>query len=402
MQEGMAALVQMAKVSEARRRHAAAGLAHITLLTSPTTGGVYASFASLADVILAEPEATVGFAGPRVVAELTGSEPSGHVHTAEFAYEHGLIDAIVPEREQAETIGRILAALAPNGKAEGSAGGSGGAAPEGRVSAPDQLGARGSAQVPAWERLQIARDESRPKATQITNGLVPSSFELRGDRSGAPDDQSVVVRIGRVTNTDRNAIVIAQDSSGEARIRPQGFRKAVRAIELAGRLGLPVVTLIDTRGADPLPSSEGHGVATAIARTFDAMLRCPSPTLAVVTGEGGSGGALAMTVADRVMAWENAVFSVIAPEAAATILFRDSSRSPELADRLGITVPDLVDLGIVDAVVPEPPGGAHINPPVAVQDLTYAIAAELTELVGARNGQRLRRRHHRWRNIQQA
>jgi acetyl-CoA carboxylase carboxyl transferase subunit beta len=396
MQEGMAALAQMAKVTEARRQHAAAGLGHVTLLTSPTTGGVYASFASLADVILAESEATVGFAGPRVVAEITGNEPAARTHTSEFAFEHGLVDAIVPEAEQAGTIARILDAFGPQ-----SRGGFGGRSARSARSAPDQLGARGSAreQSTAWERLQLTRDQRRPKARQILDFLLLSSFELRGDRTGATDDERVIVRIGVVAGTELNALVVGQDTSGDGRIRPQGFRKAIRGIELAGRLGLPVVTLIDTRGADPLPSSEGHGVAAAIAQTFQAMLACPSPTLAVVVGEGGSGGALAMAVADRVLAWENAVFSVIAPEGAATILYRDASRAPELAERLGITAEDLVALGIADSIVPEPPGGAQTEPGLAAEDLARYLGGELVELATARKGTRLRRRHGRWRNV---
>jgi acetyl-CoA carboxylase carboxyl transferase subunit beta len=395
MQEGMAALVQMAKVVEARRVHAAAGLAHITLLTSPTTGGVYASFASFADVILAEPQATVGFAGPRVVAELTGNSPSPRVHTSEFAFEHGLIDAIVPERDQQRTIGRLLEMLTPKRLHMGGA-------TRWLETGTEPKAEPTHDRLTGWESLRRSRDPARPKASQIVDALLPTSFELRGDRSGAPDDQSVLTRIGGMANTQRNVVVIAQESSGDRRIRPQGFRKAVRAIEVAGRLGLPLVTLVDTRGADPLPSSEGHGVASAIADTFRAMLDCPSPTLAVVVGEGGSGGALSMAVADHVMAWENAVFSVIAPEAAATILYRDPGRAPELAESLRITSSDLEALGIVDEVISEPPAGAQSAPELAVQELADAVASRLNTLAGQRSATRMRRRHRRWRYIQQA
>jgi acetyl-CoA carboxylase alpha subunit len=157
------------------------------------------------------------------------------------------------------------------------------------------------------------------------------------------------------------------------------------------------LTLIDTRGADPLPESEGHGIAAAIAQTFVALLECTSPTLAVVVGEGGSGGALAMAVCDRVIAWENAVFSVIAPEAAASILYRDASRGPELAERLGITADDLLRLGIVDEIVPEPPGGAHTEPAPAAESLAKRVAAEVSALAAVSQRTRLRRRHRRWR-----
>ncbi|MGH2759294.1 MAG: carboxyl transferase domain-containing protein [Actinomycetota bacterium] len=395
MQEGMAALVQMAKVAEARRQHAAAGLGHVTLLTPPTTGGVYASFASLADVVLAEPEATVGFAGPRVVAEILGSDPPARMHTAEFALEHGLVDALVLPADQTSTIGRILSSFGSKTGAQLRAPARSqliGGVPRASRAAPPEPPA-------AWERVQIAREQSRPKAPQIAAVLLESSFELHGDRTGTPDDESVIVRVGGVRGTDLNAMLIGQDASGDGRIRPQGFRKAIRGIELAGRLGLPVVTLIDTRGADPLPSSEGHGIAAAVARTFLAMLDCPSPMLAVVVGEGGSGGALAMTVADRVLAWENSVFTVIAPEGAATILYRDAARAAEIAEQLGITADDLVALGIADATVAEPPGGAHREPALATEDLADTISSELVELVKVRRATRLRRRHRRWRGV---
>jgi acetyl-CoA carboxylase alpha subunit len=157
------------------------------------------------------------------------------------------------------------------------------------------------------------------------------------------------------------------------------------------------VTLIDTRGADPRAESEGAGIVPAVAWTFVSMLDCPTPTLAVVIGEGGSGGALAMAVCDRVLAWENAVFSVIAPEAAASILYRDAARGPELADRLRITAADLLQLGIVDEVIDEPAGGAHTDPDLAAEELATRIADEVERLAGTSERKRLRERHRRWR-----
>jgi acetyl-CoA carboxylase carboxyl transferase alpha subunit len=249
----------------------------------------------------------------------------------------------------------------------------------------------------AWQKLQFARNPKRPKAALILDTLLATEFEMHGDRTGATDDQTVIASVGRLERTQRNVVVVAQDASGDARIKPAGFRKAIRAIELAGRLGLPVITLIDTRGADPLASSESHGIAAAIAQTYVALLDCPSPTLGVLVGEGGSGGALAMAVCDRFIAWENAVFSVIAPEAAASILYRDASRGPELAERLGITAEDLGELGIVDEVVHEPPGGAHTAPASAAEDLVRRISDEIEGLLAVSARRRLRSRHRRWR-----
>lgn len=395
MQEGIVALVQMAKTAQARSAHARAGLAHISLLTSPTTGGVYASFASLADVILAEPQATIGFAGPRVVEELTGTTPSPEVHTAEFAVAHGLVDALVPATEQPAVIGRALRNLS--------------AAP--LVSASRPLTGRGTAPggsgaPTAWQRLALARHHERPRARFVMDGLLDDAVELRGDRLGS-DDPAVVVRLGALRDGGRRVLALGQDPSVVGRITSAGFRKAIRSLRLAHRLGLPVVTLIDTRGADPLPASEGTGLAAAIAETFVSMLECSAPTLAVVIGEGGSGGALAMAPADRVLCWENAVFSVIAPEGAASILFRDPSLAPELAERLRITAGDLIELGLADEIVPEPGGGAHNDPGAAVEALVKRITEAVERLASTRTSSRTRRRHRRWRGagnryIQQA
>lgn len=382
MQEGMVSLVQMAKTAEARRRHTEDGLAQVTLLVHPTTGGVYASFASLADLIWAEPGALVGFAGPRVVRELTGESPPRAVHTAEHAQEHGLVDAIVPRPAQRDALAAALRSLA--GEA-------------GRVTLPGRRPIAPSSEAGAWERVTLARAPGRPKGPAILDVLLTDATTLRGDRDGGGDDPGVVVRVGALAASGRRVVAVAQDASGDGRIRPPGFRKVLRAIDLAGRLDLPVVTLIDTRGADPLPASEGGGVAGAIARTFTATLDCPTPTVAVLTGEGGSGGALAMAPCDRVLAWENAIFSVIAPEGAASILYRDGSRAPELAERLGITAPELVRLGIVDRVLGEPAGGAQADPGRALEALAGEVADELEGLARMPNAPRLGHRRRRWR-----
>lgn len=328
----------------------------------------------------------MGFAGPRVVTELTGSAPAAHIHTSEFAFEHGLVDAVVEDDAQASTIGQVLRGLTPRAIQPT------GAQPSGVVS---------SSHLTAWERLQLSRDPLRPKASAVLDALLTDDFELHGDRLGG-DDPSVVARLGAVRSTGQRVLCIGQNSSGDGRIRSSGYWKAIRILRMAGRINLPVVTLIDTRGADPLPESEAAGIARSIAWTFVTMLDCSSPTLAVLIGEGGSGGALSMAPADRVIAWENAVFSVIAPEGAAAILYRDSARAPELAESLRITVGALVDLGMVDEVVPEPPGGSQSSPQAAAEELAGAIGRHISELAGQRSRSRLRRRHERWRRLTQS
>jgi len=238
----------------------------------------------------------------------------------------------------------------------------------------------------AWEHLQLVRDPSRKRAGGLLDEILDDTFELHGDRQGE-DDEQVVVRLGSLRG--RRIVAVGQNGG---RITPSGYRKAIRAFGMAGRLRLPVVTLIDTRGADPLPASEAGGIAAAIARTFEAMLSCPSPTVSVVTGEGGSGGALAMGVADRVLALENAVFSVIAPEGAAAILYRDAARAPELAERLRITASDLAAFSLVDGLISEASG-------VWEKALAETIATELESLVQMKASSRLKRRSERWRGV---
>jgi acetyl-CoA carboxylase carboxyl transferase alpha subunit len=240
-------------------------------------------------------------------------------------------------------------------------------------------------ELSAWERLQLARAPSRPNAALIFDEILEDAFELHGDRA-SDDDRAVVVRLGSLRGRRIVAVGLNRD-----RIKPSGFRKAIRALGLAGRLGLPVLTIIDTRGADPLPASEAGGVASAIAATFHAMLACTSPTVAVLTGEGGSGGALAMAAADRVLALENAVFSVIAPEGAAAILYRDAERAPELAERLKITAGDLHAFGLVDGLLNE-------DNRVWSVGIAEAIAGEFDRLVQVEPEERLLSRSKRWRS----
>jgi acetyl-CoA carboxylase carboxyl transferase subunit beta len=370
MQEGMLALAQMAKTIVARRALSAAHLPFLAYLRHPTTGGVYASFAALADVVWAEPGATVSFAGPRV----TESSPSeeAEAHTAEFALANGLVDDIVaPERLRAAAGVFLRAALSPDEPAPGSA--------VEAVRPP-----HGS-----WRLVQAARHPGRPGGRRILTTLAEGLIELRGDRAGI-DDEGVVAGLGRIAG--RRCGVIALD---RARPLPAGFRKAYRLFRLAGSLGLPLVTLIDTPGADPSSASEGAGIARTIATTFRTVFEHPAPTVAVVTGEGGSGAALALAVCDRVLVCENAVFSVIAPESAAAILKRDDVE--RVAAELKLGPADLLELGLADGVVPEPASGADAEPEELVRSIGAHVGAALAELERIPRQDLLSARYRRWR-----
>lgn len=327
IQEGMLSLIQMARTAAAATSHAAAGLLQVAVLRGPTTGGVLASYAGLADVRAAEPGATVGFAGPRVVEMVTGQRLPASSHTAESAYRAGLVDAVVPRAHQPAWVEGAL----------GLAAGDGEAAERGTQewTAPPAPG-------DAWSQVQSARHPRRLTGWGWAQHLCSQWTPLH-----APDP---CIRAGVATVEDRRLVVIAMDRS---RPGPTGYRLARRAMTLAERLSLPVLTLIDTPGAEPGPEAEAGGIASEIAATLAAMAHLPVPSVSVCVGEGGSGGALALAFADRLLMLEHAVFSVISPEGAATILDRSARAAPQRAEQLKLTAGDLLSLGVIDSVIQE-------------------------------------------------
>lgn len=358
MQEGMAALAQMPRTVAGSAALATQGIPRIGLLCHPTTGGVYASFASLSDVLIAEAGATVGFAGPRVAETMSGKRLPEGSHTAEAAFAAGLVDAVVGRDDLKGTLAglvRILSAreITPAPKRE----------PRGSLPPADH---------DAWEKFRIVRHPGRPSPRRYLSVLFEDLFELRGDRMGG-DDPAVIAALALFEG--RTVVVAALDRASPS---ASGFRKAVRAIETAGRLRVPLITLVDTPGADPSFESEYSGLAAAIARTFEAILTVPSTVISIVTGEGGSGGALALACGDTVLIQEHAVFSVIAPEGAGEILYRDARRAPEVASRLRPTSADLIALGLADEIVSEPPSGAHADPGAAAELVRESLSAAIS------------------------
>lgn len=334
VQEGMVALVQLARTVAAARRHAAAGLLALAVYGSPTTGGVFVSYASTVDLRAAHPRATIGFAGPRVAEEALGANLPPGSHTAWSLYEHGLLDALIEPGDEAAWVEVAL------GLRERPL-------PTRPLPAVEDPGVEG-----AWGEVLRARASGRPSGIDRAARLCRSWLELRG---GDPSLRAGLAVIGADDGgSTRRCVVIATDRyHGTGRPTPAGYRLAQRAVELAGRLGLPVVTLVDTPGADPSPEAEADGVGVEMARTFAAFAACPSPIVSVCVGEGGSGGALALSWGDRLLMCEHAVFSVIGPEGAAEILERDAGQAPDVAERLRLTARDLVELGVADEVIGE-------------------------------------------------
>jgi acyl-CoA carboxylase subunit beta len=292
--------------------------------------------------------ALIGFAGPRVAEGTLGISLPASSHTAASAYEHALVDELLPPGAAAEwvdvALGRVERPL-----------------PTRPLPASIDPGVDG-----AWGEVLRARAVGRPTGIDRAARLCSSWLELRG---GDP-----VVRAGMVTLAGRRCVVVATDRYQRGgRPTPVGFRLAQRAVGLAGRLGLPVVTLVDTPGADLSPESEAEGLALEIARTFRSLAECPTPIVSVCVGEGGSGGALALSYADRLLMTEHAIFSVITPEGAAAILERDVTKAAAVAERLALTSADMLELGIVDEVIAE----GHSALEAAVADaLENATAGE--------------------------
>lgn len=360
VQEGMVALAQLARTASAAQRHAAAGLLSLAVYGSPTTGGVFASYGSLVDVRAARRDAVIGFAGPRVAEGTLGIRLPPGSHTARALYDKGLIDELLDNDGAAAwvevAIGRRSRLL-----------------PTRPLPVYVDPGGHG-----AWAEVLRARAPGRPTGLDRAARLCSSWLELRG--------VDPTIRAALATVAGRRCVVVATDrySSG-GRPGPDGFRLVQRAVALAGRLGLPVVTLVDTPGADPSPDAEADGLAHEIAGTFAALAACPTPIVSVCVGEGGSGGALALSYADRLLMSEHAIFSVIAPEGAAAILERDATRAPAVAELLKLTSADMMSLGIVDGVIAE--GQAAID---------VAVATALDEAVPGERERRFDAATRRW------
>ncbi len=389
MQEGMLSLVQMAKTAAAAKRVHDSHVPFISVLTHPTTGGIYASFANQGDIILAEPKALIGFAGPRVIRETSGREEVTS-HSSEFLYQHGFVDQVVERTRLRDTLATILRIVNARGPVNRE---------ESRSTSPLERSQR-----PAWETVQVARHPDRPTTLDYIRRISPQFVELHGDRSFG-EDPAMVGGLGEIAG--HGVVFVGHERGhGEAERRggqalPEGYRKAMRLMQLAARLRLPVVTLIDTPGVYLGEGSEERGIAMALSESLALMSVLPVPIVAVIIGEGGSGGAVALGLADRVMMLDHAVYSVIAPEGAAAILYRDASRAPEVAESLKITAADCLKLGVIDTVVPEPEGGAHLDPDFAAALLRDALTDTLSNLIDVSGEKLVRDRYRKFRRMGQ-
>lgn len=350
MQEGITSLMQMAKTSAALKRHSDAGQLYITVLTDPTTGGVTASFAMLGDIILAEPKALIGFAGPRVIEQTIGQKLPKGFQRSEFLLEHGFIDAIVERNELKGKLERILDLHVQKGQGE-------------KTNAQKQSLEKKSLAskcLTAWDRVQLSRKQGRPVGEHYISGLFKDFVEFHGDRYFG-DDKAVIGGIANFCGRPVTVIAQAKGKNTKENITrnfgmpsPEGYRKALRLMKQAEKFHRPIICLVDTPGAFCGMEAEERGQGEAIARNLFEMFAIKTPILSLVIGEGGSGGALAFAVSDEVWMMENAVYSILSPEGYAAILWKDSTRAQEAAEVMKMTAADLKEAGIIEKVIEEP------------------------------------------------
>ena len=386
MQEGTTSLMQMAKVSGARARFAKTGLPYLVLLTDPTTGGVTASFAMEGDIILAEPGALIGFAGPRVVEQTTHKRLPAGFQRSEFLLEHGFLDLIVERENVPATLsellalhaGRIPAADAPHVLPERHE-------PHTLLKKAGRKRRRSGNEAPsAYDIVQAARSVEHPTALELIELGFDGFIELHGDRYFS-DDPAIVGGIAWIGDQVFTVIGTERGRSTKERVvrnfgsaHPEGYRKAQRLMKEAERFGRPVLCLIDTAGAYCGIGAEERGQGEAIASNLVVMSELETPIVSIVVGEGGSGGALALAVADRVLMLDNAAYSVVSPEGCASILWKTTDRAADAAEALALTAPRLAELGIVDGTITS--SGTHHELAERIIDRVTHELAELAPL----------------------
>ena len=430
MQEGTLALMQLAKTLAALERLRAAGVPFLSVLSDPTTGGVFASFAAVGDINVAEPNALIGFAGSRVSAGTISQELPEGFQRSEFLFDHGFIDRVVERPALRGELNRLLHLVPVRADPSPPVAGAAPVEPEtsgfrplsffsslaervGELAAGDDdrngtgivIAGPTDPRDAVWARVQLARNLRRPRTLEFVAAMTEEFVELHGDRLFG-DDAAMVVGLARLDG--RRIVVVGQQKGVDTdeNIRrnfgmphPEGYRKAMRAMELAERFGLPVVTFVDVPGAHPGPESEERGIAESIARSIGLMSRLRTPIVTVITGEGGSGGALAIAVGDVVIALENAVYSVISPEGCAAILWRTAEEAETAAVAMRMTAADQESLGVVDVVVAEPGEGAHAEPAETARRLKAIVVDRLAALAAMPIDTLLDTRYRRYRAL---
>ncbi len=397
MQEGMLSLVQMAKVSAAIKVHSKKGLLYISVITDPTTGGVTASFASLGDIIIAEPNAMFGFAGKRVIEQTIQEKLPDCFQNSEFMIKNGFIDLLVQRRMMKETLENILLMHNPINIYAKNFSKQNTLKVDCRIDENNNLS--------AWEIVKIARNKERPNYKDYISLMIDNFIELHGDRYYG-DDNAIVCGIGYINEIAVTIICSAKGKSVDENVqrnwgsaKPEGYRKALRIMKEAEKFKRPIICLIDTAGAYCGVEGEERGQGEAIAKNLLEMSDLQTPIISVVIGEGGSGGALALGVADRIFMLENSIYSVISPEGCAAILLKDSARANEAAELLKLTAMDLLKLNIIDGIIEEPIGGAHKDVEFTIKNVKRTIYENIINLKHYSITNLIKERYCKFRNM---
>ncbi|WP_337495978.1 acetyl-CoA carboxylase carboxyltransferase subunit alpha [[Ruminococcus] lactaris] len=416
MQEGIISLMQMEKTSAALKRHSDAGLLYVTVLTDPTTGGVTASFAMLGDIIIAEPQALIGFAGPRVIEQTIGEKLPEGFQRAEFLLEHGFVDQIVKRENMKPVLGRILKMhdhVHPDCRKGKEIRKSDRTEPVPKAGMTEKkAGKKAAEQEPwseksltAWERVCRSRSKERPVGKDYIDILFEDFVELHGDRYYR-DDPAIIGGIAYFQGICVTVIAQAKGRTTKENLErnfampsPEGYRKARRLMKQAEKFHRPVINFVDTPGAFCGMEAEERGQGEAIARNLFELSGLKVPVLSVVIGEGGSGGALALAVADEVWMLENSVYSVLSPEGFASILWKDSSRSAEAAKMMKLTAADLKKLGVIERVFPEPQNFSVLTMKPTAELLRAGLAEFLTKYQKLETKDLLEGRYERFRKL---
>ncbi len=389
IQEGVLSLMQMAKTVTAANRLRDEEVPFIVVLANPSTGQAYASFANLADVILAEPGSLIGLSPLRTLREVSKMPLPLDAHTAEAHVGHGLLDNVVDRENLQPRIASLLQILTAH--------------KQGSSNHKNLLKAEPveSDEVEPWEAVTAARNSERPQANIYFRSMLDPFIELRGDRLNS-DDRSIVAGLGFMDG--QPVAVIGQQrrplvEGDRYHVFPDGLRKAQRVIDLASRFKLPLVTLIDTQGADPGLEAEEQGIGNAIAKTLSSMLTVSTPMVSVVIGESGSEGALALSLSDRILIQQYAVYSPMSVNHSLGAAHHDHMLDREAAEALMLTAHDCLELGIADEIVPEPEGGSHVDPREASASLQTAILTNIVQLSKMSQGKLLKKRYRKFRRM---
>ncbi|MBP9999346.1 MAG: acetyl-CoA carboxylase carboxyltransferase subunit beta [Proteobacteria bacterium] len=379
MQENILSLMQMARTTVVVNKLHAKKIPYIVILTDPTFGGVTASFAMLGDIHIAESGARIGFAGRRVIEQNIREKLPSNFQTADYLYEHGMVDIVSARADLHDNVARILRVLTKQTiepkviKAQTP-----------QIDKDKKI--RGLGESAAYDKVLLARHENRPHFLDYINGIVDDWTYLAGDRCYG-EDPAMGSGIGFWCGIP--AVIIGQESGRTIETRqkhrfgmanPEGYRKAVRMMRLAERFNLPLISLFDTAGANAGRDSEERGQSQAVANAIATGLDIKTPYVAVNVGQGGSGGAIAIGTGDKILMMENAIYSVIAPESCASILWRDNKFRATAATAMKLTARDMTAMSVIDGIISEPTGGAHTDWQTTMELVANAVCSALDSL----------------------